>query len=293
MSADLQFSCHFVFFTLKNDKLDIQFIRKRDDANMQYIIEDNDEGIVTLTLNKPATLNTLCIDLMSELLLRLGKLANDENIKALIITGSGRAFCAGADLSGDHLADGASSGTPLGETVAELMEAYFNPMMEAIYSFPRPVVTAINGIAAGGGVGLALCADVVIVSDKASMKIVQAQQLGIVADLGAHWLLSRLVGRGRTLAMCMMGETIQAARLKEWGLVWECVNQEQLLDHAKQAAKKLSCLSNNTVLATRRLTDGASAVTFEKSLFDEKETQRTLCSEAVFIDSITSFFASR
>ncbi len=260
---------------------------------MQYIVEANNQGIVTLTLNKPKSLNTLCGGLMTEMLETLDRLAQDENTAALIITGSGRAFCAGADLSGGPLASDTVLDQPLGELVAAQMESHFNPLMEAIYNFPRPVITAVNGVAAGGGVGLALCADLIVISKDAGFRVVQLQQLGIAADLGANWLLARLAGRGRALAMCMLGDTIPAAQLKEWGLVWECAAPEALLDLAAKRARKLSGLSSEALIATRRLVDEANTSSFEKSLFDEKEAQRTLCSEPVFLNSVKAFFAAR
>lgn len=260
---------------------------------MQHILIENNKGIVTLTLNKPKVLNTLCVDLMSEVLETLEGLSADENTKALVITGSGRAFCAGADLGAGHLAESSKNGVPLGDVVASLMEDYFNPMMEAIYTFPRPVVMAVNGIAAGGGVGLALCADIVIASDNAGFKVVQPQQLGIVADLGANWLLSRLVGRSRAMAMCMTGDTVSAADFKEWGGVWSCVTAEQLLPSAIKIAEKLAAIPTATVLGTRQLVDDAPTSTFTQSLHDEKEAQRLLCSDPIFIESVMKFFASK
>ena len=246
-------------------------------------------GIALLELNRPAALNALSIGMLQEMRTALGELARDEGVGALIITGKGRAFCAGADLSGD-LQPSTGSASP-GERVAATMAREFNPLMEMIYGFPRPVVTAINGIAAGGGAGLALCSDLAVAADTASLKVVQVQQLGIVADLGANWLLQRIAGRGRALAACLLSDTIPAATLVEWGAIWDCVPPAELLDTARGYARRLTGVPAATVLATRRLVDGSSAVAYGESIEDERRCQRELCDDPVFLESVRRFMA--
>lgn len=251
----------------------------------------DDEGIAILQLNRPESLNALNTPLMREVREALATAAEDEQVRALIITGSGRAFCAGADLGVNMLRDRGSSELSIGEAVAREMAAEFNPMMEAIYNFPLPVVTAVNGIAAGGGAGLALCADVVLAAETAGLKVVQPQQLGIAGDLGINWLLSRLGGRARALGMCLLGDTVPATTLRQWGLVWDCVAPADLLDSSRDIARRLADIPPATVLATRKLVDTGYSDSLSESLDKERDTQETLCNLPVFLESVRKFQA--
>ncbi len=246
----------------------------------------DDDGIALLELNRPQSLNALNTALIREVRASLAEMAGDDNVRALIITGRGRAFCAGADLGSGPLQ---REGVTRGERVAEVMQQEFNPMMEMIYTFPRPVITAVNGIAAGGGAGLALCSDLVVASEQAALKIVQAQQLGIAADLGANWLLQRIAGRARALGACLLADTLPAATLEAWGLVWECTPASELLERSRGYARRLADVPAATVLATRKLVDGAGAVGFQQSIEEERLCQRELCDAPVFMESVARF----
>ena len=261
---------------------------------MEHIkLSIDEEGIAVLELNRPASLNALNTPLLREAREALAALAADRQTRALIITGRGRAFCAGADLGVEMLQQGGSDRLSIGEAVAREMAAEFNPLMEAIYDFPFPVVTAVNGIAAGGGAGLALCADLVLASETAGLKVVQPQQLGIVGDLGINWLLARLGGRARSLGMCLLGDTIPAATLMQWGLVWDCIPPAALMDAARATARRLAALPPATVVATRKLVDTGFSDSFGESLEKEREAQKTLCNLPVFLESVRKFQAQR
>jgi 2-(1,2-epoxy-1,2-dihydrophenyl)acetyl-CoA isomerase len=259
---------------------------------MENIVVSIDaEGIALIELNRARTLNALNSGLMADLCAALAELAANDAVRVLIITGRGRAFCAGADLGqAFSSADDGDPGSP-GELVAERMAREFNPMMAKLYAFPRPVISALNGIAAGGGAGLALCADLVIASDTAAIRVVQVPQLGIVADLGVNWLLPRIAGRSRAMAMCLLGDSIPAETLKDWGLVFECVAPESLLDTARDYARRLAGVPVDTLVATRSLVDGAAGLSFNESLEEERMAQRTLCDAPVFMESVGRFMA--
>jgi 2-(1,2-epoxy-1,2-dihydrophenyl)acetyl-CoA isomerase len=163
--------------------------------------------------------------------------------------------------------------------------------MECLYRFPKPTLCAVNGIAAGGGAALALCADIVIATHAAKLAFVQVPQLGIVADLGANWLLPRIAGRSRAMAACLLGEPIDAARLLEWGLVWECVEADALLPRVMSLGAQLGRLPPQTVLATRRLIDEAHASSYAQILERERLAQRELCDLPVFMASVEQFLS--
>jgi len=258
---------------------------------MEHVVVTIDEqGIALLELNRPDILNVLNLPLLVEAAKALRDLAANERVRALIVTGRGRGFCAGADLSA---VPGIAAGEPgVGQLVSELMRDHYNPLLLLLHEFPRPVVSAINGIAAGGGAGIALCADLVLASSTAALKIVQVPQLGIVADLGVNWLLPRIAGRSRALGACLTGETIDATSLHEWGLAWECVEAEQLMPRAYALAQQLACLPPATVLATRRLIDTAADSSFADALEAERACQEQLCDTPVFADSVRRFLSS-
>ena len=255
--------------------------------NIQVTIDE--QGIALLELNRPDVLNVLNAPLLAEMFDALGDLGSNDDVQALIVTGRGRGFCAGADLGG--VSGGVGNAASLGEQVSERMLRQFNPVMELLYDFPRPVISAINGIAAGGGAAIALCADIVLASHSAALKVVQVPYLGIVADLGANWLLPRIAGRSRALGACLLGDTLDASRLHEWGLVWECVADDQLVERAHELATRLAKAPAETVVATRKLVDSAPHKTFAEILEGERQYQRQLCDAPFFIESVNRFLA--
>lgn len=247
----------------------------------------DEQGIALLALNRPQVLNVLNSELVGEVSSGLRSLRDNAQVRALVITGRGRGFCAGADLAA--IGEEASTDQGLGKRIGASMRDEFNPMMEQIYQFPAPVISAINGIAAGGGAAIALCADIVLAADSAVLKVVQVPQLGIVADLGANWLLPRLGGRARAMGACLTGEALPASRLLEWGLVWESVADGQLLPRAIELARQLAGVPAEAVLATRRLIDQGWQSGFEQMLEDERQCQQQLCDQPFFSQRVTQF----
>ena len=250
-------------------------------------ISVDDEGIATLAFDRPSQLNALSIPLMEQATTALGEMAARDDIRALIVTGRGRGFCAGADLS--IFADEDLTEAALGKRVSDLMSDYFNPLAMALYQFPHPVIVAVNGIAAGGGVGVALCGDIVLAARSSVFKVVQVPQLDIAADVGANWLLSRLAGRSRALGICLLGEAIPAQKMESWGLVWECVEDAELLQRAEQLARKLAAVSSEAVIATRQLVDASTQQPFEQLLQQERHYQRDLCDGVGFSSKVSMF----
>ena len=186
-----------------------------------------DNGVLTITLNRPEVLNSLNETITLGLLQALIDARTNKDVRAIVITGAGRAFCAGADL--DSKSWPSPTGLSAGEATAASMDRGFNPLVKAVSQSTKPVVTAINGIAAGGGVGLALAGDIAIASDAAKFKLVFGPNLGIIPDMGASWFLPNLIGRARANGLALLGDDLPAATAKEWGLIWDCVPAEQLL----------------------------------------------------------------
>lgn len=246
-------------------------------------------GIATLVLNRPDRLNALDVEIVCNLRSDLTRFAAAEEVKAIVITGAGRAFSAGADLTALAPKPQADGRVDMGAQVSDLMLTHFGPMMSELMAFPKPVVTAINGIAAGGAAGIALCGDVVLAGRAGKFKFVQSQQLGIVADLGASWLLQRTVGRQTALATMLLGETISAENALRLGLVWEVVDDEKLVARAQEVAQSLSRVPAAAVRASRNLVDTAAAATFEQMLELERLHLRDLASAPELLAQVNSF----
>ncbi len=202
------------------------------------IVTVSEYGVARIEFNRPTALNALNVEMMSEVKEALTELGKREDVKALIITGRGRAFCAGADLKSMPLVEVTAGEIVMGNALADSIIKNFNPMIELIYHFPRPVISAINGLAVGGGAGIALCADIILAAEDALLKIVQPS-LGIVADLGANWMLPRITGRSRAIGMCLLGDGFTGCQLKEWGIAWDCIGNIELMKKADEIAVKL------------------------------------------------------
>lgn len=250
---------------------------------------DAASGVATLTMNRPERLNALGFELMDEMLAALAKLAKDPACKALVVTGAGKAFCAGADLNTFAEVHAQKRYRDSGEQVSESMRERFNPLVATMFAFPKPLVTAINGMAAGGGAAMALAADLVLCGASGKLKFVQLQQLGIVADLGAHWLLQRLGGRVTALGATLLGETLDASRCASLGLVWEVIPDAELLGRAQATAAKLARVPADVVVATRSLVDASAAAGFDAMLEAERMYQRDFCARPTFLEKIDAF----
>jgi 2-(1,2-epoxy-1,2-dihydrophenyl)acetyl-CoA isomerase len=260
---------------------------------MQVLEEQHlSNNVMLLRLIRTAQMNALNPDLIDALRAALARSADDGEIAAVIITGSDRAFCSGADLV-SFLSRAAEDPGAVGRQVSRSMYTAFNPLMREVMDFPKPVVIAVNGMAAGGGAALALCGDVVIAGRSAKFKFVQVQQLGCVADLGANWLLQRIAGRAAALGAILLGDTISAERAERLGLVWDVVDDGELIDRASELAGRLAAVPAEAVIASRRLVDLSSTATFEDLLEHERLYQHELASSPTLAATVASFLDSR
>lgn len=250
-----------------------------------------DNGVLTITLNRPDVLNSLNETITMALLATLTEARTNKNVRTIVITGAGRAFCAGADL--DSKSWPSPEGLSAGEATAASMDRGFNPLVKAISQSTKPVVTAVNGIAAGGGVGLALAGDIAIASKAAKFKLVFGPNLGIIPDMGASWFLPHLIGRARANGLALLGDDLSAEKAKEWGLIWDCVPAEQLLEEAQAIAGRLADGPTIGLKAVVKAHDRALANTLSEQLEYEKETQQVLFDFPHVAEGVRAFIEKR
>lgn len=194
----------------------------------QYIAFEEDGGIAKLTLNRPEALNALKAEMLSEIIHALDRVRDENTARVLLMTGAGRAFSSGADLT-------AGTSTDLGSKV----EDYYNPIMERLFALPIPFITAVNGLAVGAGCALALSGDIVLAA-RSSYFLQAFINIGLIPDAGTTWLLPRVIGRARAQAMMMLGERIPAETAAEWGMIYRLVEDDALASEAQALANKLA-----------------------------------------------------
>src|SRR5678810_310275 len=188
----------------------------------QTILCEVSDGIARLTLNRPDRLNSFNVEMHGEVRDALSKLSQERAARVLLLTGAGRGFCAGQDLSDRAVAPGAEA-VDLGASIAE----NYRPLVLALRNLPLPVVCAVNGVAAGAGANVALACDIVVAAKSASF--IQAFcRIGLVPDSGGTYFLPRLVGSARAMGLAMLGDRLTAEQAAAWGLIWKCVEDTEL-----------------------------------------------------------------
>jgi 2-(1,2-epoxy-1,2-dihydrophenyl)acetyl-CoA isomerase len=256
-----------------------------------HILLETAEGVATLTLNRPDNLNSLNIAIMDEIRAALRGLAKDDSVKVLVVTGAGRGFCAGADLT--NTGGGDTGGRSIGEGVAHAMEIAYNPLVRDLSGFPKPVIVAVNGVAAGGGVGLALCGDIVLAARSAYFVQVFVPRLGLVPDMGCTWFFPQLLGRARSRALAMLGDRLPADKAADWGLIWACVDDDKLAAEARALALRLAKGPQRAYRELKRVLDEAPLNTLDEQLENERRTQRLLGDTEDFREGVVAFLTKR
>ena len=254
------------------------------------LLYERDGNVAILSFNIPSRLNPLTVGLQQALRERLARIQDEGEVRAVVLTGVGRSFCVGADL-GSMV--GESQEGSLGQRTADAMEALSNRLIEDLRSMPIPVVSAVNGAAAGAGVGVALAADVVVAARSAYFYLPFMPRLGIVPDLGTTWFLERLVGRARAVGMSMLGERLSAEQAAQWGLVWNCVDDAELRVQAVSLAQRLASLPAHAAKEIRAAYDSAASQSLVGQMRYEAERQRDLLDRPEFSEGVRAFMEKR
>lgn len=252
------------------------------------VLEQTRGAVRLLTLNRPAALNSFTSVMHAELLAALDAAAADAALRAVVVTGAGRGFCAGQDLNDPGMA-AVEGGAP---DVGAVIERHYRPLALRVRSMPVPVIAAVNGVAAGAGANFALGCDIVLAARGASF--IQAfSRIGLVPDCGGTWLLPRLVGRARALALAMTGDKLAADEAERIGLIWRVVDDAALIDEAIALAERLAAMPVRALAETRRALDDASTLDYGDALALEARVQRELGRANDFAEGVAAFFAKR
>ena len=248
---------------------------------------ERDGAVATLLLNRPEALNSLGLADVKALLAGVREVAADGGLRALIITGAGRGFCAGWQLDGDGVPGLADES--LGVRQSHLMAEYFDPLILVLHDLPIPSIAAVNGVAAGMGVSIALAADIVLAADDASFVLTFAPRLGLVPDLGATWKLPRLIGWQRTLAVTMLGERVSARQALDWGMIWDSVPAAELPALARRTALRLADAPPGVCREVRQVMHAAQCNDLAAQLDHERLRQRELLDRPSFAEGVSAF----
>jgi len=239
---------------------------------MASILVSQEAGVLSLTLNRPDKLNAFNPQMHQELRRALEQALNDDAVRAVLLTGAGRAFCAGQDLSERNPRPDAA---PIDLAVS--LSSFYNPLVRRLRELPKPVVCAVNGVAAGAGANLALACDLVLAARSASF--VQAfSRLGLVPDSGGTWFLPRLVGPARAMGLALLGEKLSAEDAERWGLIWKALDDAALPEEAAGLARALAAGPTRGYGLIKK----ALAASWSNSLDAQLELERDLQREAGF-----------
>lgn len=266
-----------------------------ESSSESSLLYERDGDVAILSLHVPTRLNPLTKDIQHGLREHLARMCDEGTVRALVLTGSGKAFCVGADLSsmGAAGAGGADDGASLGQRTADGMAELSNRLIADIRALPFPVVSAVNGPAAGAGVGLALSADVVVAARSAYFYLPFMPRLGIVPDLGTTWFLERSIGRARSVALSLLGDRLSAEQAAQWGLIWACVDDAVLRQEALAIAQRLARLPAHAAHEIRHAYESAGRVPLQEQLHYEAERQRELIDRPEFGEGVKAFREKR
>jgi 2-(1,2-epoxy-1,2-dihydrophenyl)acetyl-CoA isomerase len=245
------------------------------------------DGIARITLNRPDRLNSFTTQMHGELRDALSRVATVGDARVLLLTGTGRGFCAGQDLSDRAVAPGAAP-VDLGASIAE----NYRPLVLTLRNLPLPVVCAVNGVAAGAGANVALACDIVVAAKSASF--IQAFcRIGLVPDSGGTFFLPRLVGTARAMGLAMLGDKLPAEQAAAWGLIWKCVEDAELVATTDALLTQLAAAPTRGLAAIKRALHASAASTLEQQLDLERDTQRELGYSDDYREGVAAFLEKR
>jgi 2-(1,2-epoxy-1,2-dihydrophenyl)acetyl-CoA isomerase len=251
------------------------------------ILTETRPGYRVITLNRPARLNAIDGALRRDLMAALLAAEADTDCRALLLTGAGRAFSSGQDLTEEMLPeDGAAP------DLGDLLDASYHPIIRKLRALPMPIVCAVNGIAAGAGANIALACDIVLAARSASF--VQAfARIGLIPDCGGTWFLSRLVGMARARALSLLAEPVAADIAADWGMIWQAVDDDRLMDEAHALAARLAGQAAAALALIKRALDAAAGNPLDRQLDVERDLQALAAQSPDYREGVRAFLEKR
>jgi 2-(1,2-epoxy-1,2-dihydrophenyl)acetyl-CoA isomerase len=251
---------------------------------MQYIIFNTDHGVANITLNRPERLNAFNRTMALELQDCLDHCANDENIRAVILTGTGKGFCAGQDL--------AELLGPDAPTMAQILSEHYNPIVTRIRNLPKPVLAAVNGVAAGAGANIALCADIVVAA--ASASFIQAfSKIGLIPDSGGTFMLPRLIGFQKASALMMLGDKIPAQDAERLGMIYRIFPDESFHQEVNSLGHQLAAMPTKALAFTKHALNQSMTNNLAQQLTLEDRLQQDSASTEDYREGVDAFVNKR
>jgi len=242
---------------------------------------NEDNGVAWIRLDRADKLNSLTSDMIQQLQKTFSTISTSTSLRAVVITGRGRAFCAGQDLAD---IDGADLG--------EVLERDFNPLVRAIKGLNMPVVACVNGVAAGAGANIALACDLVLAGRSA--KFIQSfAHLGLVPDAGGSWALPKLIGLPRAMGLAMTAEPISAEKAEQWGLIWRCIDDDKLMEETTALAVQLASQATTGLAFTKQLLNNSATNTLNEQLDLERDFQQAACKTKDYAEGVNAFLNKR
>ena len=251
------------------------------------VLIETSNGVRTITLNRPDVLNAFNREMAEACAEAVRACAADDAVRAVILTGAGRGFSAGQDL--------AAATPPKGQPFPDLagvIRATYTPIITAIRHLEKPVVCAVNGVAAGAGANVALCCDLTIAATTASF-IQSFSKLGLIPDAGGTWLLPRLVGLQRAAGLAMLADKLSATDAKAMGLIWDVAEPDQLMSAARALAERLAAMPTRGLGLTKRAFDASATVDLLEGLEIEADIQSAAGKTADFAEGVNAFLEKR
>ncbi|MBR8588991.1 2-(1,2-epoxy-1,2-dihydrophenyl)acetyl-CoA isomerase [Acinetobacter baumannii] len=253
----------------------------------QNIIAEEKNGVGYLTFNRPKALNSFNVDMHREVAEVLNQWTKNSDVRCVVISGEGRGFCAGQDL-GDRVVDPNAEAPDLGYSI----ETYYNPLIKTIVNMPKPVICAVNGVAAGAGANIALACDLVIAAKSANF--VQAFcRLGLVPDSAGTWFLPRAVGHARAMGLALLGDKLPAETAKEWGMIWDVVEDAELKTKVTELAERLAKQPTFGLSLIKKAIHQSSNNTFDEQMLLERDLQRIAGRSEDYREGVQAFMNKR
>jgi len=245
------------------------------------------DGVATLTLNRPDRLNSFTVAMHAEVRAAIDAADADASVRCLVLTGAGRGFCAGQDL-GDRAVAPGNAVVDLGASI----ENYYKPLLMRLRGLRMPTIAAVNGVAAGAGANIPLACDLVVAARSVSF-IQSFSKIALVPDCGGTWWLPRLVGPARAMGLALLGDKLSATQAEQWGLIWRCVDDSELMPTVHALAQQLAAGPARCYLRIRQSMEAALGLSFEAALDNERDVQRELGYTADFAEGVAAFAAKR